>query len=123
MRTIRLLFLSILLNSSFFAMQVSAQPGANDPSFNYGVGANDVTRACVIQNDGKIIVGGQFVNYNGTGISGIVRLNSDGSLDPSFNPGTGANNAVHTISIQSDGKIIIAGDFTSYWITYGIPVI
>ncbi len=41
-----------------------------------------------------------------------VRLNSDGSLDSSFDPGDGANNSVRTIALQKDGKILIGGDFT-----------
>src|SRR5690606_12472907 len=42
------------------------------------------------------------------------RLNTDGSLDTTFNIGTGANNIVRTTAIQVDGKIIIGGEFTSY---------
>lgn len=40
--------------------------------------------------DGKIIVGGDFTNYNGTAINSIARLNPNGTLDMAFNPGTGA---------------------------------
>ena len=96
------------------------QPGTNDFSFNptdigfyYGYGADGHVYAKSIQNDGKIIIGGVFYGYNGTNILRIARLNSDGTLDSSFNPGTGANGPVRTVSIQNDGKIIIGGDFTS----------
>ncbi len=41
-------------------------------------------------------------------------LAQSGVIDSTFNPGTGTNNSVNTIAIQSDGKIIIAGNFTSY---------
>ncbi|MEI6711238.1 MAG: delta-60 repeat domain-containing protein [bacterium] len=37
----------------------------------------------------------------------VARLNTDGSLDTSFNPGT-ANHLVRSFSLQSDGKILIA---------------
>lgn len=43
----------------------------------------------------------------------IARLNPDGSLDPAFNPGLGANGEVNAIAVQGDGKIIIGGAFTS----------
>lgn len=36
-----------------------------------------------------------------------------GSLDVTFNPGTGASSLIYATAIQSDGKIIIGGDFTS----------
>src|SRR5437868_48863 len=50
-------------------------------------------------------------------IAVLLSINSyaqDGSLDTNFNPGTGASYIVETTAIQSDGKIIIGGDFTSY---------
>ena len=67
-----------------------------------------------LQGDGKIIIGGQFTTYNGTGRNYIARLNADGTLDAGFNPGTGANNTIQTTALQGDGKIIIGGVFTSY---------
>ncbi|WP_185956520.1 T9SS type A sorting domain-containing protein [Changchengzhania lutea] len=88
--------------------------GTLDANFNLGTGANSFVLTNSIQNDGKIIIGGLFTSYNGTAINRIARLNADGTLDGSFAPGTGANNTVETSSLQSDGKIIIGGDFTSY---------
>jgi uncharacterized delta-60 repeat protein/uncharacterized repeat protein (TIGR01451 family) len=88
--------------------------GTLDPTFNVGSGANSVVRTNTIQSDGKIIIGGNFTTYNGVVINRIARLNTDGSLDATFNVGTGANNWVQSTSIQSDGKIIIGGDFTNY---------
>src|SRR4030095_3658872 len=37
----------------------------------------------------------------------------NGSLDLGFNPGTGADEVVRSIALQSDGKVLIAGDFTT----------
>ncbi|MGV9004471.1 T9SS type A sorting domain-containing protein [Flavobacterium sp.] len=85
-----------------------------DDTFNTGAGADSTIRTITIQNDGKIIIGGEFTSYNGTSRNCIARLNSDGTLDSTFNPGTGANNIILTTSLQSDGKIIIGGWFTSY---------
>jgi uncharacterized delta-60 repeat protein len=91
--------------------------GTLDPSFNPGTGTSHPVRTITIQSDGKIIIGGDFTSYNGTGRNYIARLNSDGSLDGTFNPGMGANSSVFASSIQVDGKIIIGGDFTSYNVT------
>ena len=88
--------------------------GTLDTTFNPGAGANGSVYTTAIQSDGKIIIGGDFTSFNGTAINRIARLNTDGTLDTTFNIGTGANNIVRTITIQSDGKIMIGGQFTSY---------
>lgn len=88
--------------------------GTIDGTFNPGSGGDNNISAIAIQNDGKIIIGGLFTSYNGTGRNRIARLNADGSLQTSFNPGTGADNFVGTISLQNDGKIIIGGSFVTY---------
>lgn len=88
--------------------------GSLDTSFNPGTGRNRWVDTTAIQADGKILIGGDFTSYNGTSINRIARLNEDGSLDTSFNPGTGAGNWVFTTALQPDGKILIGGFFTSY---------
>lgn len=88
--------------------------GNTDASFNTGSGTNSVIRDVAIQSDQKIIIVGDFATYNGVGRAGIARLNSDGTLDTSFTPGTGANSGIYSIVIQSDGKILIGGVFTNY---------
>ena len=88
--------------------------GSRDNSFNIGTGISSNVRSIIIQNDGKVIVGGDFTNYQGVGVNRIIRLNSDGSRDNSFNIGTGFNNIVYSISTQNDGKLIIGGSFTTY---------
>jgi uncharacterized delta-60 repeat protein len=107
-------FLFLLVFGVVFAKNSQAQPGSLDPTFNTGTGFNSVVNSISIQEDGKIIIGGGFTSYNGTPSYKIVRLNADGSLDPTFNTGTGFIGTVNSISIQEDGKIIIGGDFTSY---------
>jgi uncharacterized delta-60 repeat protein len=70
-----------------------------------------------LQNDGKIYLGGNFSTYHNTARSRILRLNDDGSLDLTFNPGTGFSgnlNELATIAIQDNGKIICGGSFSAY---------
>jgi len=88
--------------------------GSLDPSFNIGSGLNSGVRKLAIQNDGKIVVCGSFTSYNGITANRILRLNADGSIDAGFNTGTGFNNAIYALAIQSDGKIIVGGLFTQY---------
>jgi uncharacterized delta-60 repeat protein len=85
-----------------------------DDTFVYGTGFNAETIGLVIQSDGKIVVGGAFTSYNGTARNRIVRLNTDGSIDGTFNVGTGFDATVWAITLQPDGKILVGGDFTSY---------
>ncbi|NMH26635.1 Ig-like domain-containing protein, partial [Flavobacterium silvaticum] len=68
----------------------------------------------VVQPDGKIIIGGQFTQYNGVARKNIARLNADGTLDTTFVVGTGLNSSVDALCLQPDGKLIVSGDFSSY---------
>lgn len=85
--------------------------GALDTSFDPGTGAGARITALTVQPDGKILIGGAFQNYDGTEVGRIARLNADGSLDTSFNPGTGADDEILTLALQADGKILIGGLF------------
>ena len=92
--------------------------GTRDTAFttNTGTGANNALTAFAVQSDGKIVIGGYFDTWNGTTVNRIVRLNSDGTRDTTFttNTGTAANDNIKTLAIQSDGKILLGGDFTTF---------
>jgi uncharacterized delta-60 repeat protein len=71
-----------------------------------------------VQSDGKIVLGGSFIRYDGAPRTGLARVNSDGGLDQSFAPQLGSrlfggNACVNTLAVQSDGKIVVGGMFTS----------
>jgi len=89
---------------------------SHDSSFTttVGTGFNAYTYMSAVQSDGKILVGGDFTSYSGVTANRIIRLNSNGTIDNTFNIGTGFNDHVFNIDIQSTGKIIVSGDFTSY---------
>lgn len=87
--------------------------GSNDSTFNPGSGANDFVSTLALQTDGKIVIGGGFTSFNGQFRSRVARLNTDGSVDGSFNPGLGADNTVWASAVQTDGKVVIGGEFTS----------
>jgi len=88
--------------------------GSIDETFNIGEGFNGDVQSLAIQNDGKILAGGQFSSYSGSSVNYIVRINTNGTIDDTFNIGSGFNNAVRSIVIDSNGKIICGGSFTSY---------
>jgi uncharacterized delta-60 repeat protein len=97
------------LNANMLAQTMSL-----DFSFNEGNGFDDFVRTANILSDGKILVGGWFTSMNGTPVNHIARLNVDGSLDTSFHIGTGFDNWVQSSALQSDGKILVGGYFSSF---------
>ncbi|GAB2954287.1 hypothetical protein GCM10027048_19560 [Hymenobacter coalescens] len=99
--------------------------GSVDAAFNSGgvgfeptVFGNTTVRSLAVQPDGRILVGGSMIRYNGQPISSLVRLNADGSVDNSFVLGSGVQlntgpGTVDVILVQADGKIVIGGTFNS----------
>lgn len=88
--------------------------GGIDPSFATGAGANGTVRALALQPDGRIVIGGDFNSYDGVLRGRVARLNTDGTLDTSFAPLIGASGVVRALALQPDGKLLIAGDVTSF---------
>ncbi|MCC6702921.1 MAG: hypothetical protein IT221_15420, partial [Fluviicola sp.] len=107
---------------SFF---VVSQAGNTDFSFSSNIVdrfgnsdgiSNNQGALMLLLPDGKIILAGSFSKYNGKNCSKIIRLNSDGSIDNSFNAGVTVSNSqrIQSLRLQSDGKILVGGDFTTY---------
>jgi uncharacterized delta-60 repeat protein len=63
--------------------------------------------ALQIQPDGKVVVAGDMTTGH------LVRLNTDGSKDATYQPGLGPGDDVYTMAIQGDQKILIGGLFES----------
>jgi uncharacterized delta-60 repeat protein len=96
--------------------------GSLDTTFNNGgSGFDDRLLSIKTLANGKILAGGNFTTYNGDTVPfNLIRLNSDGSWDDTFNSGgTGFDDFVLALEVQSDGKILVGGMFTSY---NGAPV-
>lgn len=92
--------------------------GSIDTGFTVGSGFNSDVQDIGIQSDGKIVVGWNFTNYNGTIVNYIARLNTGGTIDTGFNSWTWFNFNIYSIAIQTDDKIIVGGQFTAYsWTT------
>ncbi|MEO8770891.1 MAG: T9SS type A sorting domain-containing protein [Ferruginibacter sp.] len=91
--------------------------GSVDASFNaYGAGTNGAVNTMALQQDGKTLIGGAFTSYNGTPVNRLVRLNTDGSLDNSFNFNkTATDSTIFAMAIlPGDNKFLIGGAFSSY---------
>ncbi|MCS6930069.1 MAG: T9SS type A sorting domain-containing protein [Saprospiraceae bacterium] len=96
------------------------QNGTLDETFSPPAGGpNDLVYALALQPDGKILISGDFTQYGNLSQPRLARLNADGTLDNTFQVGSGLNMGATSIVVEPDGKIIIAGNFTSY---NGTPV-
>ena len=104
----------LLVSGLFLSAVASAQSPSAADGFDPNVDGNVYVLAT--QPDGKLLVAGQFTSLRpGVGASAIrnnlARLNPDGSIDATFDPN--ANGPIRAMVLQSDGRIVIGGDFTS----------
>ena len=92
--------------------------GTEDGTFtsNIGSGFNGPVLTIKVQPDDKILVGGNFTDFNGTTINSICRLNPDGTEDGTFTNriGSGFDGSVYSIKLLSDNTIIVGGGFTDF---------
>lgn len=78
-------------------------------------GADNTVQALASLPNGRLALGGLFLNVNATARNRIAVLNLDGTLDTTFAPaGTGLNNTVNALTVQRDGKLLVGGTFTTY---------
>jgi uncharacterized delta-60 repeat protein len=100
--------------------------GSLDSTFNPGDGARGTLSVSItgngdpfvfqvaVQPDGKILITGNFTMFNRFSANGIARLNADGSLDRTFQIGSGFDRWGRSLLIQENGQIMVAGWFNSY---------
>jgi uncharacterized delta-60 repeat protein len=79
-------------------------------AFGLSMGSSSV-KATAVQPDGKILIGGIFSSVLTVPRNNMARLNTDGTLDLTFDPN--ANGPVNAIALQADGKILAGGVFTN----------
>lgn len=93
--------------------------GTRDTTFLSQFSAAPGIDQIVLQPDGKFIMVGGFTGYQSTAVMGVLRANSDGTLDTTFNTGgAGTDGWVASAALQPDGDVLIGGSFTSY---NGVP--
>ena len=85
-----------------------------DQTFDAALETHGLVRALLVQPDGKIVIAGVIRAVNGIRHGRIARLNSDGTLDASFDAGTGADNSIYALAQDSAGSIFVAGNFLSF---------
>jgi len=102
--------------------------GTLDTTFNMGSGFNYFPSAAIVTSDNKYVIGGRFFVVNDEYHYRLIRLNTDGTVDTTFNTGTGfsyfdpgtvlnvpdsVGNVVDNI-LDTGQEYIFIGGFTSY---------
>ncbi len=117
------------MDNQYNILYTGTSPGFTSNSI--GSGFSSISKKFVLQSqpDGKLIVGGNFLKYNGTPCNNIVRINTNGIFDSTFVMGTGFNNTtlnpntgepgivrdlILDTTTSSNLLLYVAGDFTKY---------
>ncbi|HWX20634.1 MAG TPA: hypothetical protein VN578_12110, partial [Candidatus Binatia bacterium] len=97
--------------------------GSLDGNFAPGSAISAGIRDIAVQVDGKVLIGGAYTVVPGVGANAIARrLNSNGSLDGSFDPYVSGSSdpynpyvspGISAVIAQTGGKVLIGGDFSS----------
>jgi uncharacterized delta-60 repeat protein len=85
-----------------------------DTTFDPGTGPNSTVKAVELQPDGNILIAGDFSTVNGITRKYLARLTSSGALDATFDPGIGPDSSIETIRLQTDGKLLVGGGFSTF---------
>ncbi len=104
--------------------------GEVELAFNPGAGPNGAVYRIALLPDGKVAMAGEFTAVAGTLRQHLARLNADGSLDLSFDPGTGPETVsnmpwypevpptgaamVYDLRAGEDGTLYVAGSFNGF---------
>lgn len=84
--------------------------GTVDNTFLSGSGFNGVLLDLEVQADGKLLVCGNFTQYDGATLTGkLVRLNADGTRDVDFSPPSFGLISINSVALHADGRIVIGG--------------
>lgn len=73
----------------------------------------DEINALAFQPDGRLLVGGNFSNFNGVARTHLVRLNVDGTLDATFSANAADLRPIQRLAVQPEGQILFAESETS----------
>ena len=87
--------------------------GSLDLGFDPGSGANSDVLALALQDNGKILAGGNFSQFNGMARNSLARLNPNGSLDNDYIPGLGDDTSAQSLALQPDARLLVGGYMSS----------
>jgi uncharacterized delta-60 repeat protein len=87
--------------------------GYLDRSFNPGGGAEGPVHSLAALPNGRLLIGGAFTSYDGAPAEYFARLKGDAALDDTFLTDATPDDFVWAVAAESDGQLLLAGDFRS----------
>ena len=118
LRVVLFAAMTVLLSPLMSPANAGTTDGTPDTTFstNSGSGFNNDVFSVAVQSDGKVVVGGNFTTLKGATVNFVARLNADGTPDTAFNTNSEEtlDDAVRSVAVQADGKIVVGGDFDNY---------
>ena len=85
---------------------------------NFGTGLNETAayqnQGIAFGPDNSMYIGGWFTTVNGSSSPYFVKLQPDGTIDTSFDVGTGFSTYTNIPFLDTDGSVYVAGYFTTY---------
>ena len=114
----RIIFLGISDTPAYRYFRLNPD-GDVDGTFNPNVTTFGQIYKVATQTNGKTVIAGSFSQVNGLARAGIARVNADGTPDATFDPGTGFSSIPDEVLVQTDGKVLVSGQFTTF---NGTPV-
>jgi len=88
--------------------------GSLDLSFSSVLQPGDRITGIAVQPDDKILICGTNSAGGPLAGAGVLRLQRDGALDSTFDPGPGANGSITSLALSPSGSVYLAGRFDSY---------
>lgn len=96
--------------------------GSMDQTFHYNSGTNRSPEAgngaindAIQMPDGKLVLVGRFTTFNGISRNRVVRLNLDGSVDQTFDVGTGSDDDIVAVTYNATtNKLLVTGSFKNF---------
>jgi uncharacterized delta-60 repeat protein len=90
---------------------------AGDLDYSFDTRITGQVTTLAVQDSGKLVMGGKFQSAGGAARKGLARLNPDGSLDTTYDIGSGFYSSVPVLvaalATQPDGNVLVGGGFTS----------
>jgi uncharacterized delta-60 repeat protein len=90
-----------------------------DDTFQSNVTVDGSIVALVVDSRGRVIVGGSFSMFGDFSTRHLARLNSNGTLDKSFQSAHDFDRSVSRIAVTADDDVIAAGNFAERLLRFG----
>ena len=85
-----------------------------DTAFQASINSGGYVKAMTVNDDGEILLAGEFASVNGTLAPRLARVLSNGQVDPNFSSGTGPDGLIECLALNGAGEIIIGGAFNDF---------